>query len=398
MSLSYPGGDPPREKGVCTDVIIRALRDALGMDLQKLVHEDMKKAFADYPQTWGLTKTDRNIDHRRVPNLMAYFKRKGYAVPITNKPEDYTPGDFVTCTVRRNLPHIMIVSDRVSADGTPLVIHNIGGGAQEEDRLFSFPITGHYRIAAPAVVQPQNTALTPETASTKKTVHVLVALCDNESQGIVPVPAKLGNGTDPANNLYWGAMYGTKTFLRNSSSWKYLGEQPVPDSNILERIVFKAQSADAYLVADAYRGDRIKKAVEDLLRAAGGNDGKTLQTGGASLGLGGKAAVVVYVGHNGLMDVKVEPQERAASGRPVPSIVLACKSESYFRARLEALGSRPVLLTTGFMAPEAYTLDAAVRAWLSGSSASEIREQAASAYNAYQRCGMNGARRLFWTE
>lgn len=144
--ITYPGGDVPIEKGVCTDVVIRALRGALQMDLQKLVHEDMKVAFSQYPQRWGLRAPDRNIDHRRVPNLMCYFQRQGWPLPVTQKKEDYLPGDLVTCTVAGKLPHIMIVSDRKAEDGTSLVIHNIGRGAQEEPRLFEFPLTGHYRI------------------------------------------------------------------------------------------------------------------------------------------------------------------------------------------------------------------------------------------------------------
>jgi len=148
VNLTYPGGDVPIERGVCTDVVIRALRDSLDMDLQKLVHEDMKTAFSEYPQIWGLKKPDRNIDHRRVPNLATYFRRKGYFVAVSNKPEDYLPGDMVTCTVGGNLPHIMIVSDAKTTGGVPLVIHNIGSGAKEENRLFDFPITGHFRIKA----------------------------------------------------------------------------------------------------------------------------------------------------------------------------------------------------------------------------------------------------------
>lgn len=144
--IAYPNGDVPREQGVCVDVVIRALRDARKVDLQQLVHEDMKANFAKYPQNWGLKKTDTNIDHRRVPNLQCYFKRKGYALKATTKANDYRPGDFVTCTVAGRLPHIMLVSDRKSKDGTPLVIHNIGQGAQEEDSLFAYPITGHYRM------------------------------------------------------------------------------------------------------------------------------------------------------------------------------------------------------------------------------------------------------------
>lgn len=145
VALKYPGGDLPREKGVCTDVVIRALRDGLGQDLQKLVHEDMKADFGAYPKNWGLSRPDKNIDHRRVPNLRAYFKRKITVLPVKNVAGRFQPGDLVTCTVPPHLPHIMIVSDKKSAEGVPLVIHNIGRGAQEEDVLFTYPLTGHYR-------------------------------------------------------------------------------------------------------------------------------------------------------------------------------------------------------------------------------------------------------------
>lgn len=146
VSLKYPGGDLPIEKGVCCDVVIRALRKGLGMDLQKLVHEDMKANFSKYPKRWGLKKTDRSIDHRRVPNLMRLFERKGWALKVSKDGKDYRPGDLVTCTVAGRLPHIMVVSDRVDAEGMPYVVHNIGSGAREEARLFEFPLTGHYRV------------------------------------------------------------------------------------------------------------------------------------------------------------------------------------------------------------------------------------------------------------
>lgn len=146
QALDYPGGDVPIEEGVCTDVVIRALRRSHGLDLQKLLHEDMKANFGKYPDIWGLRTTDRNIDHRRVPNLRRYFKRMGYALKLTREAKDYQAGDLVTCTVPPHRPHIMIVSDRTSADGVPLVIHNIGRGTREEDRLFDFELTGHYRV------------------------------------------------------------------------------------------------------------------------------------------------------------------------------------------------------------------------------------------------------------
>lgn len=147
--LAYPNGDVPLTSGVCTDVVIRALRQGWGEDLQQQVHEDMQAHFANYPQQWGLTKPDRNIDHRRVPNLRTYFQRRGFSLPLSTAPADFQAGDLVTVTVPPHLPHIMIVSDRLSAAGVPLVIHNIGAGTREEDRLFTFPMTGHYRLALP---------------------------------------------------------------------------------------------------------------------------------------------------------------------------------------------------------------------------------------------------------
>lgn len=145
VRLAYPGGDVPVERGVCTDVVIRALR-LLDFDLQKEVHEDMKRNFAAYPKLWGLKRPDKNIDHRRVPNLQTFFKRRGWGLPVTENPADYKPGDLVTSLVGGSLPHIMIVSDRRNAEGVPLVIHNIGAGTEEEDCLFAFPLSGHYRV------------------------------------------------------------------------------------------------------------------------------------------------------------------------------------------------------------------------------------------------------------
>ena len=143
--ISYPGGDVPESRGVCTDVVIRALR-IHGIDLQRRVHEDMRAHFQKYPQKWGLRGPDRNIDHRRVPNLQTWFTREGWSVPVGNRAEDYRAGDLVTWMLPGNLPHIGIVSDRKTmVKGTPLIIHNIGRGAREEDILFDHRITGHYR-------------------------------------------------------------------------------------------------------------------------------------------------------------------------------------------------------------------------------------------------------------
>ena len=165
-AMAYPNGDVPIEAGVCSDVIVRALRAACDMDLQLLVHEDMKRDFAAYPQNWGLKRPDKNIDHRRVPNMSTYFKRRRYALPVTRSAQDYRPGDLVVCTVPPNLPHIMIVSDRVNADGRRLVIHNIGAGTREEDRLFEFKITGHFRISKPQTPPTSTGALNSSSSAT----------------------------------------------------------------------------------------------------------------------------------------------------------------------------------------------------------------------------------------
>ncbi|MCA0424246.1 MAG: DUF1287 domain-containing protein [Proteobacteria bacterium] len=150
-TLAFPGGDVPREKGVCTDVVVRAYRDAFGVDLQALVNADMKTAFGVYPRTWGLTRPDTNIDHRRVGNLRTYFTRKGQSLPVTKAGRDYNPGDIVTQMLPGNLPHIVLVSDKTGASGVPMVIHNIGAGARLEDTLFAYPITGHYRYRPPHI-------------------------------------------------------------------------------------------------------------------------------------------------------------------------------------------------------------------------------------------------------
>lgn len=145
--LDYPGGDVPLERGVCTDVIVRAYRDGLAIDLQVLVHEDMRRAFSAYPALWGLKRTDRNIDHRRVPNLQTFFRRAGAALPVSDRGADYRSGDIVSHMLPGNLPHIGIVTDERSADAArPLLVHNIGAGARLEDVLFTYPITGHYRF------------------------------------------------------------------------------------------------------------------------------------------------------------------------------------------------------------------------------------------------------------
>ena len=146
FSISYPNGDIPKGKGVCTDVIIRAYRK-IGVDLQKEVHEDMKTNFSKYPKLWGLKRTDKNIDHRRVPNLMTYFKRQQAEKTISRNPKDYLPGDIVAWNLGGAITHIGIVVHKKSLDKKRnLIVHNIGSGQVLEDCLFSYKIIGHYRF------------------------------------------------------------------------------------------------------------------------------------------------------------------------------------------------------------------------------------------------------------
>jgi uncharacterized protein len=152
VGMSYPGGDVPLDRGVCSDVVIRAMR-AVDIDLQAEVHRDMRAHFSAYPPLWGLKRTDTNIDHRRVPNLETWFARKGKSLPVSLDPVDYLPGDFVSWRLDGGLPHIGIVAAQRSADKLrPLIIHNIGAGVRIEDVLFAWKVSGHYRwfTTAPA--------------------------------------------------------------------------------------------------------------------------------------------------------------------------------------------------------------------------------------------------------
>ena len=155
VRLDYPGGDVAVDRGVCSDVLIRAMR-AVDVDLQVAVHRDMRAHFSDYPRHWGLTRPDANIDHRRVPNLERYFERSGKSLPLSRDPADFEPGDFVSWRLDGGQPHIGIVSDQRSADGLrPLIVHNIGAGTQLEDVLFEWKMSGHFRyFAGPSGATP----------------------------------------------------------------------------------------------------------------------------------------------------------------------------------------------------------------------------------------------------
>jgi len=234
-----------------------------------------------------------------------------------------------------------------------------------------------------------------------QTVHVYVALCDNDNQGIVPVPARLGNGTDPAHNLYWGAAFGVKTFFHRSSHWTLLKSISSPRDAILERIVLKHKTTETYLIADAYRGNAIKQAVLDFLSATAGRNPEvvSVELGGSAVTImaGGSSPLLVYVGHNGLMDFTLSNPPSPANDKVRQAVILACASKPYFTDALRRTGASPLLWTTGLMAPEAYTLHSALEGWIAGETDLAVRKRAAEAYHQYQKCGINAAMRLFQT-
>ncbi len=161
LPIPYPNGDVPNNIGVCTDVIIRAYR-TLGTDLQMLVHEDMVENFSLYPskRIWGLNSTDKNIDHRRVPNLQTFFKRHGETLKISNNISDYATGDIITWMLPGNLPHIGMLVDKINVEtGNPMIVHNIGLGPVVEDMIFAYKITGHYRFVPDKYKKRVNTSL-----------------------------------------------------------------------------------------------------------------------------------------------------------------------------------------------------------------------------------------------
>lgn len=229
-----------------------------------------------------------------------------------------------------------------------------------------------------------------------RVIHVLVALCDNESQGIVPVPAKIGNGDDPANNLYWGCAYGVATYMKKQPGWTLVKQYKNPAPGIYERLVFKTKTGDVFMVADAYAGREIKQTTTDLLEFAAGL--RPFEIGlddGVVVPAGGGADLLVYVGHNGLMDFAVDRLPTACDTKKRDVAVFACASKQYFSSLVAGTGAHPLVLTTNLMSPEAYTLAALAEGWINNESVVQIHERLAQAYNKYQKCGLKGARGLF---
>jgi hypothetical protein len=225
-------------------------------------------------------------------------------------------------------------------------------------------------------------------------IHVLVALCDNENQGIIPVPKKIGNGQDQANNLYWGCGFGVKTFFKKQADWKLIKQINNPTKQIFERLVFIHKDSSVYLVADAYDGAEIKQTVSDFLNYAAGRNKFSVNVDTEKIKAGGEADLICYVGHDGLMDFSLNnyPTQFDINKREV--VLLACSSKYFFKEPIKKTGAYPLLWTTNLMCPEAYTLDAAIDSWILKRTNAQIRENAAQAYNQYQKCGIKGARGL----
>lgn len=230
----------------------------------------------------------------------------------------------------------------------------------------------------------------------KQTIHVFVALCDNAYQGIVPVPERIGNGQDPNNNLYWGCGYGVRTYFKKSTEWKLVSQRKV-DTLILERLVFKHVSKNYYLIADAYNGQYIEQCTIDFLEGTCGRSTDTLMLGADTLGIAGNAQLLAYVGHDGLMDFQLSDAYMNVDQRSRDAIILACYSKSYFSNYMDNAQARPLVWTTGLMAPEAYTLHDAISGYVLDETAQEIRSRAALAYAKYQKFSVGAAKNLLTT-
>ncbi|WP_340123558.1 hypothetical protein [Methylobacter svalbardensis] len=223
------------------------------------------------------------------------------------------------------------------------------------------------------------------TAAPNTHIYVIVSLVDNVSQGIAPVPAKIGNGDDPGTNLYWGALYGVKTFLSKADGWRKLGCEKDISDTILERCQF-AWKDQLTVTADAYRGSRIDRAMLDFMQQAATPPNAT------------EREMVVFIGHDGLMDEQNLPIiERFPkhAGHNKQAVVLACMSEEFFSEHLQAAGSKPVVTTFSFMAPEAYVLEAIARGFANQASEAELRSSAGTAYAKYQRISAKAGKSVF---
>lgn len=228
-----------------------------------------------------------------------------------------------------------------------------------------------------------------------KVIHVFVALCDNKYQGIVPVPAKIGNGQDAANNLYWGCGYGVKTFFSAQKNWQLLSGKKFDSGNlILERLVFKYRGKEIYLVADAYDGKEIKTCTINFLKSCSGNFNDSVSVNGKTIYCGGASQILSYIGHDGLMDFKLTETYKPADDKKREAMIYACISRSYFWQHIKSAGATPVVWTSGLCSPEAYSLAAALESRINNEAIENAAVRSAEAYSKYQKCSLRAAKKL----
>ncbi len=231
-----------------------------------------------------------------------------------------------------------------------------------------------------------------------RVVHIFVALCDNASQAIQKVPPKIGNGDDPAANLYWGCDDGVRAVFSRSKEWKRVSAaDPDGDGPILERLVFHNATANAWLVADGYRGKEIKRCISDYLEAMAGNLKVNAAAGDRTVAAGGAADLVAYAGHDGLMEFSLETPTPAPDNKPKAAISICCISRAYFTSHMRTLKATPLLLTTQLMYPAGQILHQSINGWLAGKDGKGCLQLAAAAYSANQKISLKSAAGVFCT-
>ncbi len=230
-----------------------------------------------------------------------------------------------------------------------------------------------------------------------RVVHVIVALADNEHQGIAKLSGAFGDGSSPAANLNWGAGRGMKSHFDWAPEWERMEVKKPAQPHILDRAVWKHRDSAIYVIADAYAGRELRRATEDLLLFASGGGGGFISLGGKVIPSGGGADLIAFMGHNGLMDFKIDITFRAQDDVPNEVIILAPISRGFFNHHIRATGAEPLLWTTGLLSTEAFTLREALIGWVARESDEQIRERAAKGYDQYMKSGIAGARRLLVT-
>lgn len=233
--------------------------------------------------------------------------------------------------------------------------------------------------------------------TTIRTAHILVALCDNKFQGIIPVPKAIGNGEDFDNNLYWGCSYGVRSYFKSSKNWILVSKSKVSPIK-LERLVFKHKISNFYLVCDAYKGQNIKDCTIDFLNSSAGRLKDTLNVNGKTIGINGNSKLIAYIGHDGLMDFRINQTFENADKHERDIVILACKSKQFFSSYIQQTKANPLLWTSDLMCPEAYTIHDLLEVYIkSPKDMEKMNTAAAQAYSKYQKCSIKDANNLLVT-